>query len=330
MIKVGVLRGGPSAEHKVSLKTGESILSSLPEKYEGSDIFLSPQGEWFLNGKISYPEQAFRSVDVVFNALHGAFGEDGKVQQILETFGIPYTGSGILASAIGMNKMLARETFSSVGLLVPRAVAVGEDEDIGEAALRIFRRMGPSLVVKPLSSGSSMGVSIVHDYLNLIKAIKKASLGETGNLTFGPSKVIVEEYIKGREATCGIIEDFRNEKYYAPPVVEIIPPDGSLFFDYEAKNGGMANKICPANFSESEKIKMENIAREAHKAVGCRHYSRSDFIVSPRGIYILELNTLPELAEESPLLKSVEAAGASYSDLLAHLIEKAIGGGVNV
>lgn len=326
MIKVGVLRGGPSAEHKVSLKTGESVLSSLSEKYEGNDIFLSSEGDWFLNGKISHPEQVFRSVDVVFNALRGQFGEDGKVQQILETFKVPYTGSGVLASAIGMNKMLAREAFSSVGLLVPRAVTVGEDEDIEEAALRIFRTMGPSLAVKPFLSGSSMGVSIVHNYPDLIRAIKKASLGEAENPGYGLGKVMVEEYIKGREATCGVIEDFRDEKYYAPPVVEIIPPDGSDFFDYKAKSGGLANEICPANFSESEKIKIENIAREAHKAVGCRHYSRSDFIVSPRGIYILELNTSPELEKESLFRKSIDAAGVSYSDFLAHLIEKAIGG----
>ncbi len=326
MIKVGVLRGGPSAEHTVSLKTGESVLSSLSEKYEGHDIFLSPQGNWFLDGKTSYPEQAFRSVDVVFNALHGQFGEDGKVQQILETFGIPYTGSGILASAIGMNKMLARETFSSVGLRIPRAVAVNEDEDIEEAALRIFRKMGPSLVVKPLSSGSSMGVSVVHDYSNLIKSIERAFLGETGVPLSESRKIIVEEYIKGKEATCGVIENFKNEKYYALPIVEIVPPDESDFFDYGAKYGGTANEICPANFSKSEKVEMENIAREAHKAVGCRHYSQSDFIISPRGIYILEINTLPGLTKESLLPRSVEVAGVSYSDFLTHLIEKAVGG----
>ncbi len=325
MIKVGVLRGGPSAEHKVSLKTGEGVLSFLPEKYEGNDIFLSPEGNWFLNGKISYPEQALRSVDVVFNALHGRFGEDGKVQQILETFGVPYTGSGILASATGMNKMLAREAFSSAGLLVPRATVVSGEENVEDAAYKIFRTMGPSLVVKPLSSGSSMGVSIAHDYPELIGAIKRALLDEEEVSELFSRKVIVEEYIKGREASCGIVEDFRNEKYYALPVIEIIPPDESVFFDYEAKYGGKANEICPANFSDSEKSKMENIAREAHKAVGCRHYSRSDFIVSPRGIYILEINTLPGLTKESLLPKSIRAVGVSYSDFLAHLIDKAIG-----
>ena len=288
MIRVGVLRGGPSAERGISLKTGESVLNNLPEKYEKKDILLSKDGEWYLDGNFSYPEKIFRSVDVIFNALHGHFGEDGKVQQMFDIFGIPYTGSGALASAMGMNKVLARASFVNAGILVPRAAAVNADEKAADAAYRIFRRIGPSLVVKPACSGSSIGVSIVHNYLDLIQAIEKARhlgallLSELGNPVskFKFGKVIVEEYIKGREAACGVIDNFRGEERYALPPIEIISSSDSGFFDYKEKYSGKANEICPANFEGPIKDAIEEAAKKAHQALGCRHYSRADFIVS--------------------------------------------------
>ncbi len=329
-IRVGVLRGGPSAECKISLKTGESVLSNLPEQYDKKDIVLSKEGEWYLDGNFSYPEKIFRSVDVIFNALHGEFGEDGKVQQIFDIFGIPYTGSGALASAMGMNKILARASFINAGILVPRAIALDTDEKAADAAHRVFRKMGPSLAVKPASSGSSMGISIVHNYSDLIKAIEKASrLG--ARRPSEPGKVIVEEYIKGREAACGVIDNFRGEERYALPPIEIIPPADSDFFDYKAKYGGKASEICPANFEQPVKADIEDAARKAHEALGCRHYSRADFIISERSfkgeqkVYLLEVNTLPGLTGESLLPKAINAVGSSYPELLDHLIKEALG-----
>ncbi|MBI4691831.1 MAG: D-alanine--D-alanine ligase [Candidatus Terrybacteria bacterium] len=323
-IKVGVLRGGPSKEHEISLKTGEAALSNLacrqtglPQKYKGKDILLGREGEWRLNGKLSYPEKIFQSVDVVFNALHGRFGEDGKVQQLLETFGIPYTGSGVLASSLGMNKILAREAFTGAGLNVPRAMVVDKKEDAGRAAHLVFRKIGPSWVVKPNSSGSSIGVSIVHAFNNLIEAIEKA-------FTFD-SKIIIEEYIKGTEATCGVVDNFRNQKIYSLPVIEIIPPPEQEFFNYDAKYSGETKEICPANFDSEIKNKIEEAAKKAHQALGCRHYSRADFRVLPNGkIYILEVNTLPGLTAESLLPKALNAVGSSYPEFLDHLITLAL------
>ncbi|NOY35667.1 MAG: D-alanine--D-alanine ligase [bacterium] len=325
MIRVGVLRGGPSEEHEVSLKTGESALSAFAEKHSVNDIVLGKNGGWYLNGHPAYPERIFQSVDVVFNALHGTFGEDGKVQQILETYKIPYTGSGILSSAIGMNKVLSREAFAAAGLLTPRAAASAADESPAEFARRVLRTTAPPWVVKPASSGSSVGVSIVQDFHGLIGAIEAA-------LTYGP-RVIAEEFIEGREATCGIVENFRGSGRYALPVVEIIPPENSDFFDYGAKYGGMTNELCPAKFDGSVKARIEDMAREAHRAVGCRHYSRADFIVSKRRaaggepkIYILEINTLPGMTKESLLPKAIDAVGVSYPDFLNHLINLALRG----
>ena len=324
-IRVGVLRGGPSSECKISLKTGESVLNNLPEKYEKKDILLSKKGEWYLDGNFSYPEKIFRSVDVVFNALHGHFGEDGKVQQMFDIFGVPYTGSGALASAMGMNKVLARASFVNAGILVPRAAAVNADEKAADAAYRIFRRMGPSLVVKPACSGSSIGVSIVHNYSDLIKAIEKAFLSAAESPS-GRGKVIVEEHIKGREASCGVIDNFRGQELYALPPIEIVPSDSSDFFDYKEKYGGTANEICPANLEASVKSAIEEAAKKAHQALGCRHYSRADFIVSERSpeVYLLEVNTLPGLTSESLLPKAVDAVGSSHSEFLDHLIKEAL------
>lgn len=314
-IRVGVLRGGPSTEHEISLKTGEAVLSNLPKKYKGKDILLSKNGEWYLDAKPSYPEKIFQSVDVVFNALHGHFGEDGKVQQLLETFGVPYTGSGVLASFLGMNKILAQEAFLNAGLNVPRAMFFlkSDGEHAGEISHRVFRKIGPSWVVKPSSSGSSIGVSIVHNFNNLVEAI------EAGLQSF--DKIIVEEYIKGSEATCGVIDNFRNQKIYSLPAIEIIPPAEHNFFDYEAKYSDRTKEICPANFDSEIKNKIEEAAKIAHYALGCRHYSRADFRVSPKGkVYILEVNTLPGLTTESLLPKALNAVGSSYPEFLDHLI----------
>lgn len=323
LIKVGVLRGGPSSEHEISLKTGKSVLLNLPEKYSGRDVFINKEGNWHLDRRPSDPEGVFRSVDVIFNALHGQYGEDGKVQQLLEHFSIPYTGSGVIASALGMNKVLAREEFKKAGLKVPKATLVNTDEGSLKEAERVFRTISPPWVIKPISGGSSVGVSVARSLPDLIGALDAAfGLGQ---------KVLVEEYIAGKEATCGIIDDFREEKHYALPVIEIIPPSRFEFFNYDAKYGGETKEICPANFSLSVKKEIENMARRAHDALGCRHYSRSDFIVAPPRkrneppqIYILEINTLPGLTEESLMPKALNAVGASYGEFLDHLIKLAL------
>ncbi|RJQ30196.1 D-alanine--D-alanine ligase [Candidatus Parcubacteria bacterium] len=316
-IIVGVLRGGPSREHEVSLKTGEGVLANLsPEKYIGRDIFVDKGGQWHQSNRPVYHDQALRDIDVVFNALHGEYGEDGKVQHILETFNVPYTGSGVTASALGMNKIMARESFRRAGLKVPMAMEILVDGDIKESARKIFRTMPPPWVVKDPLGGSSFGVSIAYHFEELVSALERtsSSLG----------RLLIEEHIKGREATCGVIDDFRGKKHYALPVIEIIPPADSGFFAYEVKYNGATRELCPANFDQSIKKEIESLAVAAHNAIGSRHYSRSDFIVSKKGIYILEINTLPGLTSESLLPKAINAVGSSYRELLDHLITLAM------
>ena len=310
------MRGGPSLEHNVSLKTGESVLRNLPEYYSAKDIFINKEGEWHLDGKPAHHERIFRQIDVVFNALHGEYGEDGKVQQLLESFGVPYTGSGVLASALGMNKILARQAFKSAGLKVPTGFEIILENGFAETAKKIFRNMPPPWVIKYPSGGSSVGVSIARSFDDLANALEKVSAFS--------SKILVEEYIKGREATCGVIDEFRNQKHYALPIVEIIPPSKEKFFSYDAKYGGETRELCPANFDMAMKKEIERLAIMAHNSIGARHYSRSDFIVSKKGIYILEINTLPGLTAESLLPKALNAVGSSHRELLEHLITLAL------
>lgn len=315
-IKVGVLRGGPSSEHDVSLKTGENILACLPDKYQGVDVILNKDGQLRANGTLAKIQHLGYLSDVIFNALHGYFGEDGKAQQIFNVLNIPYTGSGALASSLAMNKILSREIFAKAGLKIPRAIVVKERESPEQAALKVFRSMNPSWVVKPASGGSSIGVSIAGDFNNLISAIEKAMELD--------SIVLIEECIKGREVTCGILENFREEEHYALPVIEIVPPDDHDFFDYDVKYDGSTREICPADFEPPVKREIEEIARLAHQVLGCSGYSRSDMIVSNKGVYLLEVNTLPGLTSESLVPKAADAIGLPFPNLLEHIIDLAL------
>lgn len=319
-IKVGIFRGGPSGEYDVSLKTGGNIISLIlqhfPLKYHVRDIFISRDMEWHMNGLPTSPQKVFKDIDVAFNALHGSYGEDGKIQQIFDSFNIPYTGSGVTASLFAMDKTMSKKVFSGAGLLVPRGITLSSQLSPKEAAREVLKVLGPSWVVKPASSGSSLGVSVANGFNDLISSIAIA-------FEYSPS-VLVEEYLGGREVTCGVIENFRGSEHYSLPVVEIIPPSGNSFFDYSSKYSGKSTEICPANFKNDIKKEIERLAILAHRTLNCRHYSRSDFIVSKRGIYLLETNTLPGLTSESLLPKSLEAIGLSLPNFIDHLIVNAL------
>ena len=313
--RVAVLRGGPSSEYEVSLKTGETVLKSLPSKYEGVDVFISKDGRWHVGGLERSPSDALKHVDVAFVALHGQFGEDGKVQRILEHLGIPFTGSESFPSAVAMNKHMTKTALGrlkdKIKMAAHRLFTREEIEEKG--AHEIFRLIPHPSVVKPLSAGSSVGVTVVKTFFDLDSALKSA-------LEHSDS-VIIEEFIEGREATCGVLDHFRDERHYALLPVEIIPHEKSPFFDYAAKYEGGSQEICPGNFDEETKRLIQEAARSVHQELGLRHYSRSDFIVHPkRGIYFLEVNTLPGLTAESLLPKSVKAIGSDLSQFLDHVI----------
>ncbi|HEY4496273.1 MAG TPA: D-alanine--D-alanine ligase [Candidatus Paceibacterota bacterium] len=318
-IIVGVLRGGPSSEYEVSLQTGASVLKNLNrERYEPRDIFIAKDGVWHMDGFQRSQDYILHRVDVVFNALHGEYGEDGKVQRILEHFGAPFTGSRSLPSAIAMNKVLTKNSVARFPLKMPRHIVIeNSEEDLEKKIMKIWRTFIQPSVVKPMALGSSVGVGIVRDF-QTFRALILAALEKS-------DAVLVEEYIRGREATCGVVENFRGEEIYQLLPVEIIPPADKEFFDYEAKYSGISREISPGNFSPEEKVAIQQATALVHQTLGLGHYSRSDFIISPkRGIYFLEVNTLPGLTNESLFPKSLAAIGCSLPDFLEHLLTLAL------
>jgi D-alanine-D-alanine ligase len=313
-IRVGVLRGGPSDEYDISLKSGGTILKHMPEAYEPHDIYISRDGTWHRDGLPRDPTRALQGIDVAVNALRGRYGEDGKVQKILDELSIPYTGSGPTASYMAMNKALAKNAFIQNGIKTPYYIVVKKDDDLEDKYNHIFHHFYLPIVIKPATSGSSIGMTLVKDFRYVTDAIQNA-------LSHSDS-VIVEEYIRGREATAGVIEDFRDQKLYTLLPVEIVHPKGHDFYTTEVKRDGMANEISPGNFSFEEKKEIQRLAKLAHEALGLRHYSRTDMIVTPRrGVYVLEINSQPELTPTSTMHKSFEAIGLTLKNFLDHIIK---------
>ncbi|MSR70676.1 ATP-grasp domain-containing protein [Candidatus Kaiserbacteria bacterium] len=317
---VGVLRGGPSSEYDVSLKSGATVLRELDTQlYEPRDIFISRGGDWHLHGVAVSPEQALFGVDVAWNAIHGEYGEDGQLHHILDGLGVPYTGSDALASKLAFNKQHTKELLKKSGIKVAHGVVVAVPQDEGEReqlAVELFRTMPHPSIVKPVIGGSSVGVMVADNFYTLAAALAHAS-------QISP-EVLVEELIRGKEATVGVIDGFRGQKTYALMPVEIIPPP-KRFFDYEVKYNGATEERVPGNFSTKEKAELERVATLAHELLGAAHYSRSDFIVSKRGIYFLELNSAQAvgLTEQSLLPKALYAAGAKLSEFISHVVELA-------
>jgi D-alanine-D-alanine ligase len=320
--RVGVLRGGPSNEYEVSLNSGAAVLDALHKfhgnKYETRDIFIDRSGNWHVDGINMPPEKAIHHVDVVFNALHGAYGEDGKVQSLLEYHGKPFTGSGSLSSSIGMNKILSKKIFKDHGLKTPDFKEFKSERiatDAGAIVAEMFQLFHMPAIVKPASSGSSVGVTLVKYYDELALALRQAAKHD--------DTVMIEEYIPGIEATCAVVEGFRGQELYALPPIEI--SSANKFFDFEAKYAGKSREIVPATFANKFKIAIEDLAKQIHRALGLRHYSRSDFIIHPkRGIYVLEVNTLPGLTDESLLPKALRAVGSETYKFVDHVIELAM------
>jgi D-alanine-D-alanine ligase len=313
---VGVLRGGPSSEYEISLQTGNMALRALRERHRLADILISKDGTWHRNGIPMTPGRALSGVDVVFNALHGEYGEDGKAQRLLEIFGVPYTGSRVLPSSVGMQKTLAKERFRALGFKTPRSSLVSISENLPERLMFLFRSSPMPVVVKPAAAGSSLGVSVVHSFAELEAAVKKA-------FAYG-SSVLIEEHIRGEEVTCGVVEGYRGQDAY-PLFPVMVKPQGSRFYDHDAKSKGRATLHCPSPLSNERKREVEKLAADVHKGLGLRHYSRVDCIVSPsRGIYLLEVNTLPGLYADAPMTRALEAAGLPLPNFLDHVLGLAV------
>jgi D-alanine-D-alanine ligase len=248
-------------------------------------------------------------VDVVVLALHGTWGEDGRIQGLLDTIGIPYTGSGVLASALAMDKVAAKKMLAAEGIDVPRGVVVasasGED-------LALARSIGLPVFVKPVASGSSVGAAIVSSDERLAPAIVDALRYD--------ERALIEELVGGRELTVAVIG---NEELTPLPVIEILTKRD--FFDYTAKYSvGESEEIVPAHIPDDVARRAQDIAIRAHKALGCRGMSRTDLMWSGGRMVTLEVNTIPGMTANSLLPKAVRAAGIQFGDLLARLVDWAL------
>ena len=350
-LRVAVLMGGLSSERAVSLSTGRMILESLDkQKYEaiGVDAALfSGSVQRRLPGSekevaaIAEAEEALARigplrpvselgsgrgrdrVDVAFIALHGRFGEDGTIQGMLELLGIPYTGSGVLASALAMDKIVSKRLLRQAGVTTPESVDIRRRSELkGRDIAGEVRALGYPVMVKPNRQGSTIGMTKVESEGELLSAIEEAFKYD--------SQVLIEEFVPGTEITVGLLG---NDEPEVLPIVEIVPAKG--FYDYEAKyTPGATDEIVPARISESAAARARELALAAHKALGCRGMSRVDMIVSgtpasqrlagDQDVMVLEVNTIPGMTPTSLLPTAAKAAGISFPELLDRLIRLAL------
>ena len=302
---IALIFGGISSERDVSLSSGKQVFDALDkDKY---DILT-------YDAKTDIPRLVTDAgrIDCALIILHGPYGEDGTVQGLLDLLDIPYQGTGVLGSAVAMNKLLSKHLYERAGLTVPPYVVVRRGEAVGVS--RIVSQLGLPLVVKPVETGSSVGMSIVRNESSLIAAVEKA-------LEFGVTAMI-ETYITGTEITCGVLG---NQDLEALPLIEIIPGKDHEFFDYEAKyQPGATQEICPARVDAQLTQKAQACAMKAHQALYCQGYSRTDMILKDKEYVVLETNTIPGMTATSLFPQSAKAAGMSFGQLLDRLIELGI------
>jgi D-alanine-D-alanine ligase len=297
--------GGRSAERDVSLLSGEQIYQALIEKgYDAEKIDVD-------ENVVEYLKNA--AADVVFIGLHGRYGEDGTIQGLLEILGLPYTGSGVMASAIAMNKVMTKRVIESAGVPTPPFLVLTKNGDfnIENEIKNIAVKIGYPVVVKPACEGSTIGISIVKNDSEIAAAIE---------LAFSYDKeVIVEKFVEGTEITVGIL----GNDPVALPTLEIVTETD--FYDYETKyTAGLSKHIIPARIPEEYRVKAQKAAIAAHQALNCRGYSRVDVIVDNEGTpHVLEINTLPGMTKLSLYPDSAKAAGYEFPELISKIVELA-------
>lgn len=307
-LHIALLAGGTSGEREVSLNGAAGVEKALdPEKFlvrrydPAVDLVrLAADG----------PE-----IDFAFILLHGLHGEDGTMQGFLDLLGIPYQGSGVLGSAIAMDKHLAKELFRLNGLPVADWRIIGSDDRIGGAEL--IETFGLPVVIKPVHEGSSLGLTLAKSEDQLLHGIERALRHD--------SQIMVEKYIEGRELTVGVLG---NRDLAALPVIEIVPGPGFDFFDYDAKyKAGATEEICPARISGEITVLAQRYALAAHRALRLRGYSRSDMILEASGaLYLLETNTIPGMTATSLMPQAAAVHGLPFPQFLERLIELGLEG----
>ncbi|MEK7817078.1 MAG: D-alanine--D-alanine ligase [Actinomycetota bacterium] len=304
--RIGVLMGGLSREREVSLRSGQNCLEALQRlgyKAVGIDA-----------GRDLATVMVEEKIEVAFIALHGRYGEDGAVQGLLEVLDIPYTGSGVLASALGMDKVRTKQIAMFHGIPTPAFVVFNGAGSLDEVCRDAATRLKFPVMLKPRDEGSSLGIVKVAEPVSLNDAVSQA-LAEY-------EAVLAEEFIEGDEITVGLIET--EAELTALPVLQLVPR--ADFYDYEAKyNEGMTEFILPARIPAASAQSAQELAKKVHRALGCRGFSRVDFIIDAQGTpQLTEINTLPGMTETSDLPAQAAAAGIGYDSLVEIMLGSAL------
>jgi D-alanine-D-alanine ligase len=302
-LKIGVISGGISSEREISLITGRNIYRSLSES--GYDtIFIDLKNDFY---------SELREIDLAFLAIHGRYGEDGTVQGLLELMKIPYTGSGVLASAIAINKIISKKILIQENIPTPEYMELDftENKRLNGAVSLIEKKFDYPIVVKPNSEGSTIGVNIVQKKNQLEDAVEEAAKYDR--------KILAEEYIKGRELTVSII----GREPAALPVIEIKPKSG--FYDYKSKyTKNMTRYIVPAELDKKIANRISDTALKCHRVLGCSGISRVDFMLDDNdNAYVFELNTMPGMTATSLVPKAAKAAGIDFALLVEIILDSA-------
>ena len=304
--KVAVLMGGSSAERQISLMSGTGVLAALQS--QGVDAHAFDPAEREL---VELKRDAFARC---FIALHGRHGEDGSVQGALELLGVPYTGSGILASAIAMDKVMTKRVWIAEGLPTPRYAWIAPEQRTRERIVAVPDELGLPLIVKPPREGSSIGITKVIGYSQMQDAVALAAQYDTD--------VLCEEFIEGDEVTCPVLG--HGESARALPIVKIVAPEGA--YDYQNKYFTDDVKYqCPSGLPADEEREIQRIVLQAYRTLGCRGWGRADLMIraSDRKAFLLEMNTAPGMTSHSLVPMSARAAGISYEALCVQLVAAA-------
>lgn len=304
--KVAVLMGGSSAERDISLMSGSGVLQALQSQGIDAHAF-DPRDHDVAELK----RQGFQRC---FIALHGRHGEDGTVQGVLELLGIPYTGSGVMASAIAMDKVMTKRVWTAEGLPTPRWVRLTPEQQNRENVMAVPDTLGLPLIVKPPHEGSSIGVSKVTGHSGMQEAVRLSASHDP--------VVLCEEFIEGPELTCPVLGEGASAR--ALPVVRIVPPEAG--YNYENKYFTDAVQyLCPSGLSAEEEAEVQQLTLAAYRALGCRGWGRADLMLraSDRRPFLLEMNTSPGMTSHSLVPISARAAGLSYAQLCLTLLASA-------
>lgn len=307
-MKIAVLYGGVSGEREVSLSSGKGIIEALKKNnHEVIGIDFHPD---------KMDEILELDVDLVFIGLHGKYGEDGRIQGLLDMLNIPYVGSDVLGSALAMDKAKAKQIFEMEGIPVAKSKAfrINGKTNMSKLAEEVKSTFKPPFVVKPNREGSTLGLTIVEDERDIAEALQAANESD--------EVILVEDYVKGREITVSVLGATGEEK--ALPIIEIIPKN--YFYDYESKyTPGGNEQIVPASIGEETTKEIQRFAVLAHQSLGCKIYSRVDFLLTDENVpIILEVNTLPGMTETSLFPNAAKATGLPYEDMIEQLVQLSV------